>query len=152
MPRRQQYRHLRAAFTEDPVLLPVYIIIYTLYIIIFKCVMILFNLSSRSLEFVDCEEPLDLKGNKTARDEIGYGCLRVLKVIDCVEPKQSQQNLLFIRQMGGQRYEDVEKTKVVCSVLPGIECYGERKFLRDGSPCVRYVSRSLMPLNYVLHN
>jgi hypothetical protein len=40
--------------------------------------------------------------------------------------------------MGGQRYEDVEKTKVECTVLPGIECYGERKFLKDGFPCVKY--------------
>lgn len=42
------------------------------------------------------------------------------------------------QQMGGQRYEDVEKTKVECTVLPGIECYGDRKFLRDGFPCVKY--------------
>lgn len=41
--------------------------------------------------------------------------------------------------MGGQRYEDVEKTKVECTVLPGIECYGDRKFLRDGFPCIKYV-------------
>nr|CAG4643627.1 EOG090X0IT6 [Ilyocryptus agilis] len=69
-----------------------------------------------SLEFLECEEPQDLKGNKTARDEIGFGCLKI----------------------GGQRYEDVEKTKVPCSVLPGIECYGERRFLKDGFPCVKY--------------
>ncbi len=47
---------------------------------------------------------------------------------------------LFSQQMGGQRYEDVEKTKVECFVLPGIECYGDRKFLRDGVPCIKYVS------------
>nr|CAG4651482.1 EOG090X0IT6 [Simocephalus serrulatus] len=69
-----------------------------------------------TLDFMDCDEPLDLKGNKTAKEEFGYGCLK----------------------MGGQRYEDVEKTKVECTVLPGIECYGDRKFLRDGFPCVKY--------------
>nr|CAG4644458.1 EOG090X0IT6 [Lepidurus arcticus] len=68
------------------------------------------------VDFLDCEEPLDLKGNKTAQEELGYGCVK----------------------MGGQRYEDVEKTKVKCTVLPSIECYGERSFLRDDVPCVKY--------------
>nr|CAG4636666.1 EOG090X0IT6 [Eubosmina coregoni] len=68
------------------------------------------------LDFIDCDEPLDLKGNKTARDELGFGCLK----------------------MGGQRYEDVEKTKVICTVLPDIECYGDRKFFKDGFPCLKY--------------
>ena len=40
--------------------------------------------------------------------------------------------------MGGQKYEDVEKTKVECTVLPGIECYGPRTFLKEGFPCVKY--------------
>lgn len=44
----------------------------------------------------------------------------------------------FLLKFGGARYEDVEKTKVQCKVLPDIECYGPRKFLRDGVPCVRY--------------
>jgi len=43
----------------------------------------------------------------------------------------------FFLQMGGQQYEDVEKTKVYCTVLPGIECFGERKFLKDGFPCLK---------------
>jgi hypothetical protein len=29
------------------------------------------------LDFVDCDEPVDLKGNKTAKDELGFGCLKV---------------------------------------------------------------------------
>ena len=41
-------------------------------------------------EFIKCEPPVDHKGNKTLRDEVGHGCLK----------------------MGGQRYEDVEKAKV----------------------------------------
>ncbi|KAI9559020.1 hypothetical protein GHT06_015809 [Daphnia sinensis] len=69
-----------------------------------------------SLDFMDCDEPVDLKGNKTAKEELGFGCLK----------------------MGGQRYEDVEKTKVECVILPGIECYGDRKFLKDGFPCIKY--------------
>jgi len=68
------------------------------------------------MDFIDCPDPIDLKGNKTLRDEIGHGCLK----------------------MGGQKYEDVEKSKVECTVLPGIECYGPRKFLKEGFPCVKY--------------
>lgn len=39
---------------------------------------------------------------------------------------------------GSYRYEDVDKTKVQCMVLPGIECYGPKTFSREGFPCVKY--------------
>ncbi|KAG8041051.1 hypothetical protein G9C98_002039 [Cotesia typhae] len=45
---------------------------------------------------------------------------------------------VFINEFGGTRYEEVEKTNVSCTVLPDIECYGPKKFLRDGVPCVKY--------------
>ncbi|KAG7298870.1 hypothetical protein JYU34_017325 [Plutella xylostella] len=68
------------------------------------------------IEFLDCESPYDHKGNQTARDVAGYGCVK----------------------FGGVRYEDVEITKVQCRVFDHIECYGIRSFLKDGFPCVRY--------------
>ncbi|XP_026736520.1 TM2 domain-containing protein CG11103 [Trichoplusia ni] len=68
------------------------------------------------LEFLDCDEPIDHKGNVSARDAIGHGCVK----------------------FGGVRYDQVEKTKVQCKALDGIECSGPRGFLRDGFPCVRY--------------
>lgn len=68
------------------------------------------------LEFLNCSDPLDLNGNVTRRQELGYGCTKY----------------------GGRRYEDVQKTKVNCSVLPGIECFGDRYFLKDGFPCIKY--------------
>lgn len=68
------------------------------------------------LEFLDCDEPIDHKGNQSAKEAIGHGCVK----------------------FGGVRYEVVEKTKVQCKALDGIECYGARSFLRDGFPCVRY--------------
>lgn len=40
-------------------------------------------------------------------------------------------------QYGGLKYEDVERTKAQCKVLPGIECHGNRTFFRDGVPCVK---------------
>ncbi|XP_066581348.1 TM2 domain-containing protein amaretto [Prorops nasuta] len=67
-------------------------------------------------EFIECEEPVDHKGNKTAREETGFGCVK----------------------FGGSRYEDVEKTKVSCTVLPDIECFGPRTFFREGVPCIKY--------------
>ncbi|VEN48210.1 unnamed protein product [Callosobruchus maculatus] len=69
-----------------------------------------------SWQFIDCQEPVDHKGNKTAKEELGYGCLK----------------------FGGMKYEDVEKTKVVCQVLQNIECFGNRTFLKDGVPCIKY--------------
>ncbi|XP_076758526.1 TM2 domain-containing protein 2 amaretto [Xylocopa sonorina] len=67
-------------------------------------------------EFIECDEPIDLFGNKTAKEEIGFGCAK----------------------FGGSRYEDVEKAKVSCTVLPYIECFGPRTFSRDGVPCIKY--------------
>ncbi|XP_076300857.1 uncharacterized protein LOC143219010 isoform X2 [Lasioglossum baleicum] len=67
-------------------------------------------------EFIECEEPIDHKGNKTAKEETGFGCVK----------------------FGGSRYEDVEKTKVSCTVLPDIECYGQRTFFHEGVPCIKY--------------
>jgi len=68
------------------------------------------------LEFLNCSTPEDLYGNETKKAEQGYGCVN----------------------WGGERYEKVEKTSVWCTALPGIECYGNRTFLRDGFPCIRY--------------
>lgn len=71
------------------------------------------------LEFLECEAPVDHKGNKTARDEAGHGCVK----------------------FGNYKYEQVEKAKVQCTVLEGIECFGQRIFKRDGFPCVKYTGQ-----------
>ncbi|XP_041370530.1 TM2 domain-containing protein CG11103-like [Gigantopelta aegis] len=76
----------------------------------------LVNCSYLPLEFLNCSEPEDLKGNTTERKILGYGCT----------------------EWGNERYEEVQKTSVWCTVLPGIECYGNRTFLKDGFPCIRY--------------
>ncbi|EAT37083.1 AAEL010891-PA [Aedes aegypti] len=68
------------------------------------------------LEFMDCDEPLDHKGNRTAKEELGHGCVK----------------------FGGVHYDDVETTKVRCVVFENIECFGPREFMRDGFPCVKY--------------
>lgn len=34
---------------------------------------------------MDCDEPVDLKGNKTAKEELGFGCLKVREItIECI--------------------------------------------------------------------
>ncbi|XP_040579268.1 TM2 domain-containing protein 2 [Lepeophtheirus salmonis] len=67
-------------------------------------------------DFIVCNPPLDLEGNTTAHESLGYGCL----------------------SFGGQRYHEVEKTKVCCRTIDCIECRGNRTFLRDGFPCIKY--------------
>ncbi|KAK7086880.1 TM2 domain-containing protein 2 [Halocaridina rubra] len=74
------------------------------------------NCSFLPLEFIECDRPVDHHGNQSARDEEGHGCVK----------------------FGGQQYEDVEITKVWCRVLDGIDCCGDRRFLRDGFPCIKY--------------
>ncbi|KAK8378732.1 hypothetical protein O3P69_009445 [Scylla paramamosain] len=74
------------------------------------------NCSYLPLEFLECQGLTDHQGNNTAREDAGHGCVK----------------------FGGQRFEDVEITKVYCTVLQGIECCGEREFLRDGFPCIKY--------------
>lgn len=68
------------------------------------------------IDFITCDDLLDLKGNVTAKQELGYGCVN----------------------FGGQRYHDVEFTSAECTALPKIECYGNRTFRREGFPCIRY--------------
>lgn len=68
------------------------------------------------MEFLNCSQPQDLEENETARLYLGYGCTK----------------------WGGRRFEDVQKTAVWCTALDGIECFGNRKFLKDGFPCIKY--------------
>jgi len=68
------------------------------------------------MDFLDCEKPYDHKGNVTARNKEGYGCVK----------------------FGGQNFDDVEHTSVFCTVLAGIECYGPQHFLKPGFPCIKY--------------
>lgn len=67
-------------------------------------------------EFIICNQPIDHHGDEDAKNKTGYGCVNY----------------------GGQRWEEVEKTKVCCRALDCIECRGPRTFLRDGYPCIRY--------------
>lgn len=76
----------------------------------------LVNCSFLSWEFIECDDPYDHKGNRTAKKEKGYGCVK----------------------FGGMKYEDVERTKVVCHVLTDIECFGNQTFYREGVPCIKY--------------
>lgn len=71
-------------------------------------------------EFIICNPPEKRKptnGNSTSNGT-EYGCTK----------------------FGGQRWEDVEKTKVCCRALDCIECKGKRTFLRDGYPCIKYTN------------
>lgn len=34
----------------------------------------------RPKEFVECEDPVDHKGNKTAKEETGFGCVKVRSI------------------------------------------------------------------------
>ncbi|WAR22148.1 TM2D2-like protein [Mya arenaria] len=71
------------------------------------------------MEYLACIEPVDLNGNETRRLELdGFGCTK----------------------WGGERYEDVQKSKVMCIVLQGITCHGNRTFQKDGFPCIKYSS------------
>ena len=69
-------------------------------------------------QFLQCAKPHDHKGNETTYNKMGHGCLKY----------------------GGQRWEEVEKSKACCRALDCIECSGPRTFLRDGFPCIRYTN------------
>ena len=95
-------------------------------------------LSDSPIDFIECQNPVDHKGNATARDSLGYGCLKVW--LNDFRTFARLHTYFSHLQMGGQRYEDVEKTEVVCTVLEGIECRGNRTFKRPGFPCIKSVS------------
>ncbi|CAH2275188.1 TM2 domain-containing 2 [Pelobates cultripes] len=67
-------------------------------------------------EFIECDDPVDHSGNLTAKQDLTYGCSKI----------------------GGQAYDDVERTEVVCRALEGIECAEERIFRRGGVPCIKF--------------
>ncbi|CAL1262245.1 unnamed protein product [Larinioides sclopetarius] len=96
------------------------------------------------LEFLVCSEPLDLKGNETAREELGYGCTKDFPLTNAtfyfIYTPAVVINVVVLTffQYGGQKYEDVQFTSVNCTVLLGIECYGPRTFHRSGFPCIKY--------------
>lgn len=66
-------------------------------------------------DFMTCDEPYDAQSNSTLTTG-QFGC----------------------HKFGGQRYEDVEFTSVKCTVLPEIECHGNRTFIQTGIPCIKY--------------
>lgn len=70
------------------------------------------------LEFLECQELKDHKGNETALEAAdGVGCLN----------------------FGGTLWQEVKRGKRECQVLSHeIECYGPRQFKRDGFPCVKF--------------
>lgn len=70
-------------------------------------------------DFLNCDDLIDLYGNTTLKQELGYGCTR----------------------FGGQKYHDVEFTSTPCTVVQDIECHGNRTFLKDGFPCIRYTDQ-----------
>jgi len=77
----------------------------------------LINCSYLPLHYMTCQDPMFLDGNSTARANLGYGCTK----------------------WGGQKYGDVERSRVWCQVLHGIECYGNREFLSfNDFPCIQY--------------
>lgn len=71
-------------------------------------------------------------------------CLLPEEYYDCEEPQeanstQTNETLIgFCNNFGAQNFEDVETTSVYCTVLPGIECYGDKMFIKEDVPCVRY--------------
>nr|CAG4635844.1 EOG090X0IT6 [Artemia franciscana] len=77
---------------------------------------VFYRVSGHPLAFSEISDPITLSESKTYKENFGRGC----------------------ETFGGQNYADVEKTKVHCTVLGDIECFGERRFLRGGFPCIRY--------------
>ncbi|XP_078284934.1 TM2 domain-containing protein 2 [Rhinoraja longicauda] len=67
-------------------------------------------------EFIECDDPVDLLGNTTAYQVQRYGCVK----------------------FGGQAYNEVHHTRVLCTALKDIECAGTRTFLRGNVPCIKY--------------
>lgn len=78
----------------------------------------LISCSLLPIDFLTCDDLIDHKGNLTTKQEIGYGCLA----------------------FGGQKYHDVEFASTKCTALSGIECHGNRTFIKDGFPCIKYTN------------
>eukprot|EP00118_Oscarella_pearsei_P005258 m.23952 g.23952 ORF g.23952 m.23952 type:complete len:196 (+) comp28554_c0_seq3:21-608(+) len=71
----------------------------------------------RPPEFIECDKPVEYNDTKK------FGCVK----------------------FGGEYYDEVEKTRVFCRVLDGIECHGNRTFLSlHEVPCIKYTGHSFL--------
>ena len=52
---------------------------------------------------------------------------KVIVTINC--------HILF--QFGGEKFDEVEKTRVLCRVLDGVDCAGNSSFFRENVPCLK---------------
>lgn len=57
----------------------------------------------------------------------------------CVTVVMRGARVFRLLQFGGELFEDVDTTAVNCSVLEGVECAGDRNFIKTDVPCVRLV-------------
>ena len=53
-------------------------------------------------------------------------------------------------EFGMQKFEEVETTSVECQVLPGVECYGDKFFIKYDVPCLRSAEDPIAPPTF--HN
>lgn len=101
-----------------------------------------------------CSASVSLKNSPTCRDVIlgsDYNASTPL-ILCCLLPEQfytcdspqlnasaaSVGDVGYCEKFGGVNYEDVNTTAVYCTVVDGIDCYGNKTFTKYNVPCVRY--------------
>ena len=106
-------------------------------------------------EFIECNEPIDHKGNETAKNRFDNNLSKMLlsDFITLLILIAILMILLTISSLGygcfrfgGQRWEEVEKTKVCCRALDCIECRGNRYFTLDVH--LNLLEKFLKPMAY----
>lgn len=81
-------------------------------------------------EFIWCEPPARAE-TRSVETPTAAG--------DAAKPTTSESSeVIGCKRWGGRRFEDVERTRVRCHALRGIECRGNRTFHRGSVPCIHY--------------
>eukprot|EP00731_Ephydatia_muelleri_P024746 Em0016g1017a len=70
-------------------------------------------------------------------------CLLPEHFYTCDSPKlnvsaDQNRDVGYCKQFGGVNYEDVTNTSVYCTVVNGVDCYGNKTFIKYNVPCLRY--------------
>lgn len=99
----------------------------------------LFGCPSRRPEhFYTCDSP-KLNVSADQNRDVGY-CKQVKQTLcpRCTELYTfTTLLLLWVGQFGGVNYEDVTNTSVYCTVVNGVDCYGNKTFIKYNVPCLR---------------
>ena len=90
----------------------------------------------RPSDYYQCESMEDIHENNSQSCQVRVRRARESNWL-CLKKRNG-------RRFGGERYADVGFASIVCHVYSGIECFGNRTFVKEEVPCLKYSSHHFL--------